>query len=155
MREDWRIELTMALVPVALVLATLAILLAPNSAPAVVNAALALVIDSVATLVATAVAILGWVRYRETGESAALIRASALLVLAALNALFVVATVAGLEVAFGLSLANPGQLPLWAAVSAKLIAAGLFVLAGLAALRGWKVDRWPAALVLWLPAVVV
>lgn len=155
MREDLRIELAMALVPVALVLATLAILLAPNSAPAVVNAALALVIDSIATLVATAVAILGWVRYRETGEPAALIRASALVVLAALNALFVIATVAGLEAAFGLSLDNPGQLPLWAAVSAKLIAAGLFVLAGLAALRGWKVDRWPAVLVMWLPAVVV
>jgi len=155
MRDDLRVELAMALVPVGLVLATVAILFVPGVEMAVVNQRLALVIDAVATLVAVAVAILGWVRYRESGEPASLVRASALLVLAALNALFVVATVAVLEPAFGLSLFNPGQLPLWAGVSAKLIAAALFVLAGLAALRGWTADRWPAALVLWLPALAV
>jgi signal transduction histidine kinase len=155
MREDPRVELALALLPVGLVLATLAVLFVPPVMPAVVNPRLALVIDAVATLVAVAVAILGWVRYQETAEPAALIRASALLVLAALNALFVVAIVAGLERAFGLSLASPGQLPLWAAVSAKLIAAILFVLAGVAALRDWTADRWPAALAFWLPALAV
>jgi signal transduction histidine kinase len=155
MRRETQIELAMALVPVGLVLLTLAFLVTPNLAPAVVNPRLGMVIDAIATLVALAVATLGWVRYRETGEPAPLIRASALMVLAALNALFVVATVSELEAAFGLSLSNPGQLPLWATVSAKLIAAGLFVLAGVAALRGWTSERWPGALVLWLPAVLV
>ncbi|HYM52083.1 MAG TPA: sensor histidine kinase, partial [Candidatus Dormibacteraeota bacterium] len=61
----------------------------------------------------------------------------------------------GFERAFGLSLDAPGQLPLWAVILARSVAAALLVVAGVAALRRWRADRWPAALVLALPAVVV
>jgi signal transduction histidine kinase len=148
-------ELAIALVIVGLTFLTLVVLLSPRVAPAAVNTRLALSIDATATLVATAVAILAWIHFREGRDPAALLRGSALVALGALNALYVVATVAGIEGAFGLSLDDAGQLPLWSTAAARSVAVVLFVLAGLAALRGWSAGRWPAALVLWLPGLAV
>ena len=76
----------MAVVPIALAIFTFLVLVEPNVQPAIVNLRLALAIDAVATLVAVAVAVLGWVRFREGGDEAALWRASALLVLGTINA---------------------------------------------------------------------
>jgi hypothetical protein len=114
-QAERRAELAMALVPVALVALTLLVLIEPRVAPAVVNDRLALVIDAATTLVAVAVAGLAWVHYQEGPDPAALVRASAFLVLAALNGLVVLATVSGVGSAFGLTLDHPGQLPLWRA----------------------------------------
>ncbi|MEK6191884.1 MAG: sensor histidine kinase [Chloroflexota bacterium] len=150
-----RSELAIALVPVALAIATLLILLNPAIAPAIVSPRLALAIDATATLVAVAVAALAWVHFQEGPDPAALVRASAFLVFAAVNALFVLVTVAGFEQAFGLSLEAPGQLPLWGVVLGRAVAAGLLVVAGLAALRRLVIERFPSALLLWLPALLV
>src|SRR5207244_4253169 len=57
--------------------------------------------------------------------------------------------------AFGLSLAAPGQLPLWSVIIGRGVAAVLLVVAGVAALRRWPADRWPPALVLALPSLAV
>ena len=84
-RGRWS-ELLMAVVPIALAIFTFLVLVEPNVQPAIVNLRLALAIDAVASLVAVAVAILGWVRFREGGDEAALWRASALLVLGTINA---------------------------------------------------------------------
>ena len=115
---------------------------------------LALAIDALATLVAVAVAILGWVRFREGGDEAALWRASALLVLGTINALMATATILGAEAVFGLSLEQPGQLPLWASVITRGLAGGLLIVAGLVATgrRRQRVRR--PLLVLWLPAML-
>ena len=150
-----RAEVVMAAVPILLSAVTLALLLGSRGAPVIVNGPLALAIDTVAALVAVAVAVLGWIRYREAGDEAALWRGSALLALGSVNALTATATIAGVERAFGLSLADPGQLPLWAAVLPRMTAAGLLVVAGLAAIGRLRDRRLPALLILWLPAVIV
>ena len=106
-RGHWA-EVLMALVPIALAIFTLVVLVEPGVPPAIVNLRLALAIDALATLVAAAVAILGWVRYREGGDEAALWRASALLVLGTINALMATVTILGVEAGFGLSLEQPG-----------------------------------------------
>ena len=154
MATSRRAELGMALVPIALALLTFAILMNAEVAPVIVNERLALAIDAIATLVAVAVGALGWIRYREGGDEAALWRGSALLVLGTMNALTTIAVVFGIERAFGLSLEAPGQLPLWAAVLTRLAAAALLVTAGLAAISRRSSPRLPPALVLWLPAVL-
>lgn len=152
---DRRSELAMALVPVALAAGTLLLLVDPNVSEAVVNVRLELAINAAATLVAVAVAGLAWVHYEEGPDSAALLRASAFLVLAALNGLFVLVTVLGFERAFGLSLQAPGQLPLWAVSLGRATGAGLLVAAGLTALGRLGVERLPPVLVLGLPAILV
>jgi signal transduction histidine kinase len=154
-RDDSGVELIIAAVPASLIVATLIILLDPRFTPAFVNPSLDLAISVSATLVAAAVTTLGWVHFREGHEPAALVRASAFLVLAVHSGLLVAVSVFGLQGAFGLSLADPGQLPVWAVVVARGVAAALLVAACLAALRGWRADRWPAALVLALPALGV
>jgi signal transduction histidine kinase len=150
-----RAELLMALVPAALALGTLAILFGSNAAPVIVNERLALGIDVLATLVAVAVAVLGWIRYREARDEAALWRGSALLVLGSLNAFTVAIAILGWERAFGFSVDDPGQLPLWLTVLPRAAAAALLVVAGLAALGRFSARRLPGALILWLPAILV
>jgi signal transduction histidine kinase len=148
-------EVLIAVVPIALAAVTFAVLFVPSASLAIMNSRLALVIDAVATLVAVAVAVLGWVRFRESGDEAALRRAAAFLVLGSVNALFVAATVIGVEQGFGLSLDDPGQLPLWAMILSRGVAAALFITAALAA-----VGRWHGAalrrplLTVWLPSVL-
>ena len=155
MMADRRTDLAIALVPVALAAATLVMLLNPSMAVAIVNPRLSVSIDVMATLVAVAVAALAWIHFKEGSDPAALVRASAFLVLAALNALVVLVTVLGFERAFGLSLQEPGQLPLWSVILARGVAAGLLVMAGLTALRRLVAERLPPALFLWLPALLV
>ncbi|MEP6469821.1 MAG: sensor histidine kinase [Chloroflexota bacterium] len=154
MATSRRAELGMALVPIALAVITLGILLTSRTPTVIVNQQLALAIDMVATLVAAAVAVLGWIRYREAGEQAALWRGSALLVLGTMNAFTASATVLGVEGGFGLSLNAPGQLPLWMMVLTRALAAALLVTAGLAAIRDRRVPHLPPLLVLWVPALV-
>ena len=148
-----RAEILIAAVPIGLAVATFIIVFAPSASPAVVNPQLSLVIDSVASLVAVAVATLGWVRFREGHDEAALLRAAALLVLGSVNALFIGAIVFHLERGFGLSLDEPSQLPLWAMVLARALAAGLLIAAGLTAIGRWRGIGRPV-LALWLPSIL-
>src|SRR5919106_4163110 len=104
-------ELWLALVPILLGATTLSILLRSRTPAVLVNQQLALAIDVVAALVAMAVAVLGWIRYREAGDQAALWRGSALLVLGTLNALTTALSLLGVEGGFGYSLDRPSQLP--------------------------------------------
>lgn len=154
-REDRRLELAIAMVPVLLVLLTIVILFDPRLAPAIVNQPLDLVTIATGMLVALAVAILGWVHFREGSDPAALIRASAFLVLVAHNALLLTTMALGTDAAFGLTVAAPGQLPLWAVIVGRGVAATLLVISGVAALHRWRTARWPAALALGLPALLV
>jgi signal transduction histidine kinase len=154
-RPDRRVELAIAMVPAALVVLTLIVLLDPRVRPAFVNTPFDLTINVAGTLVAVAVTALGGVHFREGRDPAALVRSSAFLVLATHSAMLAAVTVVGFEPAFGLSLQEPGQLPLWATLIARGVAATLLIVAGVAALRRWDAERWPAALVLALPALAV
>ena len=152
-RGRWA-EVLMAVVPIALAIFTLLVLVEPDVQPAIFMPRLALAIDALATLVAVAVAILGWVRFREGGDEAALWRASALLVLGTINGLMATATILGAEEVFGLSLEQPGQLPLWASVITRGLAGGLLIVAGLVATGRRRQHVRRPLLVLWLPAMV-
>jgi signal transduction histidine kinase len=154
MATSRRTEFVIALVPLALAVITFWILVTSRTPTVIVNQRLALAIDTVATLVAVAVAALGWIRYREAGDQAALWRGSALLVLGTMNALTASLTVLGVENGFGLSLSDPGQLPLWLIVLTRALAAALLITAGLAAIRGSATRRLPPLLVLWVPALL-
>jgi signal transduction histidine kinase len=154
MSASRRVELGIALVPVALAVITVTILVTARTPTVIVNQRLALAIDTVATLVAVAVAALSWIRYREAGDQAALWRGSALLVLGTMNAFTASATVLGVEGAFGQALDQPGQLPLWMTVLTRAVAAALLITAGLAAISGRTAPRLLPLLVLWLPALL-
>jgi signal transduction histidine kinase len=153
--SDRRIEWAVAIVPLGLTALTVLLLLSPQIAPAIVSDRLQLLINATATLAAAAVAILAWFHYREGGDTAALVRGSAFLVLTAINGLMALVSAAGIGRAFGLAIDAPGQLPAWATLVAGGTAAALFVAAGITALNPPRADRWPAALVLWLPSVLV
>jgi signal transduction histidine kinase len=155
MRDDRRLELGIAAVPVLLILLTVVIVFDPRIAPATVNLPLDVVTTATGMLVALGVAILGWIHFREGRDPAALLRASAFLVLAAQNALLITVMVLGIDAAFGLALAAPGQLPLWTVIAGRGVAAALLVIAGVAALRRWQTAAWPAAMVLALPALLL
>jgi signal transduction histidine kinase len=148
-------EWLLAVVPVALAAATVLFLFDPSIATASINRPLDVVINTVATLVAIAVAGLGWVHFQESREAAPLLRASAFLTLAGANALMLGVTAAGIGLAFGLDFTQPGQLPILATILDRGVASALLLLAGLAGLRRWRATRWPALLVLWLPALTV
>jgi signal transduction histidine kinase len=153
--KDRRDDLLVAAVPVVLVLLTLVVWLDPDVTPALVNEPLDLVLNAAATLVAVAVAILAWIHYREGEDRAALFRASAFLVLAVQNIVFIAIAVAGRSGDFGLALDDPGQMPVWSVIIGRGMAAALLVTAGLVALRPNSYRRaWPAA-VLWVPSALM
>ncbi len=117
------------------------------------------VINTAATVVAGGVAVLAWIRFRETGRLDSLLAAAAFLVLFAGNAvsLFVLLTARG--EALGFDSSAPGQAPLYLWTVQRLLAAALLLGAAVAALtgRGWQAGRrgGAAALAAVSPAIVV
>ena len=148
-------DLLVATVPVLLTAFTLVLWFDPRLAPGLVNGPLDLVLNAAAILVAVAVAILAWIHFREGGDRAALIRASAFLVLAAQNLVFIGISVAGQTHELGLELSDPGQMPVWSVIVGRAMAATLLVSAGLVALQPERNLRAPAAVVLIGPTVVM
>ena len=135
----WRIgsvELTLLAFILLLTGFTLVVALDRDVAPAVVDVDLDIVFITISTLVSAALALLFWGRYREGEGLAALLRASAFMTLLALNLLTLTAMLTSVSAAVGMSLAQPGQLPLLAGVLARGVAAVLLVAAAIAALRG-------------------
>jgi hypothetical protein len=138
-----------------LTLVSLSFVLAPRLAPATVNPELDAAFLAVSTLVAAALAGLFWVRYREGEPSSALVRASAFAVLFAANLPQLVVTLLGASDSLGMSLEDPGQMPILMGITGRMVAAALLVLAGAAGLRSPRSrSARPAALVLG-PAVLV
>ena len=156
MAADRRNDLVLAATPVLLALLTVILWLDPRLVPAFVNGPLDLVLNATAALVAVAVAILAWAHYREGGDRSGLVRAAAFLVLATQNAFFIGIAAAGQSRQLGLDLSEPGQMPLWSVILGRGLAAALFVVAGLIALRRVApravVPRLPAWAVLLVPS---
>jgi len=134
-----------ALIAVVFVLAvsTAASVVVPPLHLRVIAPSLDLVLDTLATVVTLAVALLGWARFRELGEPMDVLRAAAFLVLAIANGLLVVLAITGLERQAGLALEAPGQAPLYVFTFARVFAAALLVLGGIASLRTRRVDHAP------------
>ncbi|HEY5435437.1 MAG TPA: hypothetical protein VIK13_09400 [Candidatus Limnocylindrales bacterium] len=128
-------------VVIVLSVATAASVIVPTLHVRVVAPSLDLVLDTLATVVTLAVALLGWARFRERGEPVDVLQAAAFLVLAIANGLAVVLVVTGLDRQAGLALEAPGQAPLYVFTFARLFAAALLVLGGVASIRRRRVDH--------------
>jgi signal transduction histidine kinase len=114
----------------ALVAGTLLFLTSSTLRLAIWAPALDIAVHTLGTTVCVTAAGLSYARFREQGGSANLLAAAAFTVLAAANLLNAVVVVTGSDRVFGLSLGDPGQLPLyfWAAVrlfTAALLVAGV------------------------------
>jgi signal transduction histidine kinase len=115
-----------------LLLLTVLAALDPRVPLAIVHSRLDLTFHTVATIITGAVARLGYLRFRERGDTAGAFQAAGLVVLCGVNALNTVLILTEADVPLGFSLLSPGQLPLyvWAitrVVSAVLLMAGALV----------------------------
>lgn len=106
-----------------------------------------LVLDTVTMLVTISVAALSWARFGQGHDLQALFQAAAFFVLAIGNGLTVALATTGLDHEAGMTLAAPGQAPLYDYTLAHLLAASLLVAGGVAALRGVRIRR-PHAVVI-------
>jgi signal transduction histidine kinase len=140
-------------VVIVLTLGTAASVIAPGFQVRVIAPSLDLVIDTVSTVVTLAVAVLGWVRFRQRGEPVALFQAAAFLVLTIANGVPVMLVTTGLDVQAGMGLASPSQAPLYIFTIARVFAAALLVLGSIASLRTRRVDH--ALAILLGPAVAM
>ena len=111
-----------------------AIITVPGIPERVVAPSLDLALDSIALVVTSIVATLAWIRYRERQYPFALYQAAAFLVLAITYLRAVVDTV-GVDLTAPLSSDEPGHEQLYVFIAGRLIAAGLLVVGGIAALR--------------------
>ncbi len=139
---------------VAALLATLVIGLGVPVEVRVVAPGLDLAIDTVATLVTLAVAVLAWQRYRDRGQRTALFEASAFLVLAAASAIAAIQALAALDTGIAAGLAPFSEGALYVATAARLIAATLLVVGEAPALRA-SGTRMPRLVAIGPAAVVV
>ena len=75
--------------------------------------ALDITINVAAIFIGAGVAVLAWVRWRDTGESVALYESSAFLALTVINVLMIGLVIVGREAEFGLAADRPGAAPIY------------------------------------------
>ena len=103
-------------------------------------------INAAATLVGGAVAILAWVRWRETGAVAALLESAAFVVLTVTNALTLGLVLASRGDVFGLDPAAASPAPAYVWSLARLLAATLLVVGAIGGLRRSRPPGHPVAI---------
>ena len=112
-REAWRLDASLVGAVIVLSLLSLVAWLGPRLPDVADARALDITINVAAVLVGGAVAILAWVRNRDTGEPAALYVCSAFVALTVINGLLILFVLAGREGDFGLAPARPGDAPVY------------------------------------------
>ena len=142
------------LLVVVLSVVTVAVWFDPRVPTQVVNPPLDVAINVAATLVGGTVAILAWVRWRETDRSTALYEASAFTALSVTNALMTGLVITGHSAAFGLDPASPGAAPVYLWSATRLVAAALLCFGAFQGVRGGAV-RIAAPVVAIGPTVVL
>ncbi len=151
----------LAVISAGLIVGTVAAFVWPALRTSVYAMGLDTLLDTIATLVTIAVAVLMSTRFRERGEPVALVLAGAFVVLAIANAVAVLLVIAHIDdgpVAAGLP---SGQGPAYVSAMAQLLAASLVVVGLWAALRGatanypWIVVVAPAAGLLMVILLIV
>jgi signal transduction histidine kinase len=131
----WRLDTSLLASVVLLSAASLAVWLGPPLAGLTDSRPLDITINVSAILIGAAVAILAWVRFRDTGEPSALYVCAAFVALTAVNALLILLVVAGRDEEFGLSPSQPGEAPIYLWTLSRLAAAYLLVLGAIRSLR--------------------
>jgi signal transduction histidine kinase len=134
-----RFDRAIVLLVVVLSVVTVAVWFDTRIPTRIVNLSLDIAINVASTLVGGTVAILAWVRWRETGRSTALYQASAFTALSVTNALMTGLVLTGRGGSFGLDLASPGAAPLYLWSATRLVAAALLLFGAIMGVRGTAV----------------
>ncbi len=104
---------------------------------------------------ATGLAVLTFLRYRETGRLASFVQSSAFALWATFTFVQLLLIVFRLDDDVGLSLANPGQLPLWVSGAVRMSVSGLMMISGIAALMGIYGGTRRRFRIVFLPVLVI
>ncbi|HWH24866.1 MAG TPA: sensor histidine kinase [Candidatus Limnocylindria bacterium] len=128
-----RLDAVLLGITIALGGLTAFILLDPLLSFVLVDRSLDVAINSLVLLGSGSLAALTLARYRESGRVAGLFQSSAFLVVAWLAGIVTILVVLKVEFRFGLTLAQPEQLPLYVTAISRILAAALLVAGGLAA----------------------
>ena len=149
-----RLDATIIILIVALSAISLAVWYNPGF-PGVEDArALDIAINVAAIMIGAAVAILAWIRWRDTGESVALYESSAFVALTVINALMIGIVIIGQEGAFGLAASQPGEAPIYVWTVTRGTVAALLVIGAARSLRREPPPLPPSVLVI-VPALVL
>jgi signal transduction histidine kinase len=116
--------------------------------------ALDITINVAATMVGAAVAILAWIRWRDTGESVALYESSAFVALTVVNTVMIGIVIAGQEADFGLAADRPGEAPIYLWTVTRAAVAALLVIGAARSLRR-EAPPLPATFLEFAPTVVL
>ena len=154
MHRPRRLDVAIVSLGVVLLVASIVLWLAPSLTTVWVAPQLDMAINVAATLVGAAIAILSWVRWRETSDPAALYVSGAFVTLMTTNAVLVGLTILGQAGSFGLDPAVPGVTPVYLWAMARLTAAILLVAGATHGLRR-TVLRLPPLAVAVLPIVIL
>jgi signal transduction histidine kinase len=149
-------RLDAAIILLIVVLALVSALVWSRSAfPGVEDArALDIAINVAATMIGAAVAILAWIRWRDTGESVALYESSAFVALTVVNALMITIVLAGQEQEFGLAADQPGEAPIYFWTVTRAAVAALLVIGAARSLRR-EAPPLPANVLEFAPTVAL
>ena len=128
-------------VAIVLTLGAAASVLVPALTLRLVAPSLDLVLDTVTTVMTLSVAVLCWARFRRSGEPIALFQSAAFLVLAIASGLLVLLVTTGLDRQAGMALVARGQAPLYDSSVARVFAAALLVLGGVASLHARRLHH--------------
>ena len=104
---------------------------------------------------AAGLAVLTYLRYRETGRLASFVQSSANATWAVFTLVLLLLIVFRLDDDIGLSLADPGQLPLWVSGAVRTGVSGLFMVSGIAALMGIYGGTKRRFRIVFLPVLVI
>ena len=97
--------------------------------------ALDIAINVAAIMIGAAVAILAWIRWRDTGETVALYECSAFVALTVVNVMMIGIVFIGKESAFGLDASQPGEAPIYLWTEARAVVAAILVIGAARSLR--------------------
>ena len=97
--------------------------------------ALDITINVAAIFIGAGVAVLAWIRWRDTGESVALYVSSAFVALTTINVLMIAIVIGGREAEFGLAADRPGAAPIYVWTLTRAAAAILLVIGAARSLR--------------------
>jgi signal transduction histidine kinase len=128
-----RLDVILLSTAAGLAIVTLLILNDPLLSFALADRSLDVAITSLIVVVSVSLAAQTLARYRESGRVAGLFQCSAFLAIAWLAGLNAALVLFRVDFRFGLTLGAPEQLPLYVAALARITAAGLLVIGGMAA----------------------
>ena len=122
-----------------------------------VDRTLDVAVTTIATLGAAGLALLTMPRYRESGRLSLLLLTSAFVLLATYSGVTVMLVMLHLDgkCEVGMTLGCPKQLPLYVSAATQLVAAGLFLAAGVAAVRRVRARLTRPRLRLALPVILI